>query len=218
MASTGETTFKLAYEISPVILKDGIASLIPGGYLPLAALTETTTFSLEAAFDFVFTGTVATTNYQPFASYKPLPGSTLLDFDIATYPFANLQMAANAVVQNPLRISMLMMCPAQNNGGYILKQALLTALQTALQTHVLRGGSFIVITPAYTYNNCLLQSMIDVTSPSDEKVQEVFQLNFIQPLITQSAATSTLNNALGRISLGLPTTGEWTSAATTIAD
>lgn len=213
MASTGETLFQLAYQISPIILHNGIASFVPKGYLPLAALTEAGNYSLDATFNFIFSGN--TTNYQPFA-YKPLPGSTLLDFDIATYPFANLQMAANAVVQNPLKISILMTCPAQNGGGYILKQALLTGLQTALQNHVLMGGSFSIITPAYTYTDCLLTTMIDVTSPSDEKVQEVYQLNFIQPLLTQSAATSTLSTSLNRTKLGLPTTGEWTSPATSI--
>ena len=61
------------------------------------------------------------------------------------------QTAANAVVQQPLKISMQMICPAQNGGGYILKQAILSALKYILDAHILSGGSFTVITPAFTY-------------------------------------------------------------------
>jgi hypothetical protein len=205
VASIGQTTFELLYQISPIILYQGIAQNIPGGYLPLLTFTETINLTATLA-------QVDINTYQFFANYKPLPGSTLLDFDIAEYPFMNLQMAANAVVQKPLQISMLMMCPAQNGFGYPLKLATLTALQTAIQNHVLLGGSFLVATPGYIYNNCLLRSLIDVTSPSDEKVQEVYQWNFEQPLITTTGSQSTLNKLIGKATNGLPTLPLWTGA------
>jgi len=42
MSTALRTVFRLGYEISPVILTNGIAKLIPGGMLPIVALTEAT--------------------------------------------------------------------------------------------------------------------------------------------------------------------------------
>jgi len=190
MASVGETIFSAAYEISPIILQNGLAQYL-GGYAPLNILLP----SLEGA--------------QFFANYKPLPGGTLADWQVAEYPFASFVTAANAVVQNPLRISMLMVCPAQNDGGYIIKQAILTALQFAIQQHISLGGTFTVITPAFTYANCLLTSIRDITNPSEKQVQKMFQWDFIQPLITSSAAQSVLGTLMNKIDQGLPTLPTW---------
>ena len=105
-----QAAFALAYEYSPIILTGGLV-----GFLPVLALTE--------ALDLP-----GLASKQLFAHFKPLAGSTLQDWQVAEYPFANMVVAANAIVQNPLKISMLMVCPAQNNGGYILKQAQMTLL------------------------------------------------------------------------------------------
>jgi hypothetical protein len=210
MSISSSAAFQLAYQISPIILYQGIAQFMPGGYLPLAAITE----GVNLLGDVLSQSNLST--YQPFASFEPLPGSTLLDFDIATYPFANLQMAANAVVQKPLQISMLMKCPAQNNGGYYLKLAALTALQTAIQNHVTQGGSFIVATPAYIYNNCLLLGLRDVTSPSDIVKQYIYQWDFVQPLLTQSAASSVLNSFMNKANQALPVQPTWSGTGVTI--
>ena len=124
---------------------------------------------------------------------------------------------ANAVIQQPLKISMMMVCPAQNGGGYLIKQAILTALQTAIQTHLLSGGSFTVITPAYTYTHCLLTSIRDITPVSDKQVQYVFQWDFVQPLITASGAQQVLGNLMNKFENGLPTPSNltWNETAPT---
>lgn len=191
MSDILKTAFKLAYEDSPIILQDGLAQFMPGGVLPVIFLTEM--FDLPG----VLAG-------ELFAHFKPLPGGTLQEWAVAEYPFANLQMAANAVVKQPLKISMLMACPAQNNGGYVLKQAMLTALKIGIEAHVLAGGSFTVITPAFTYTNCLLTGIHDVSSPSDKQVQYMFQWDFVQPLITQSGAEQVLGSLMSKFSNGLP--------------
>ncbi len=191
MNSTGKTLFQAAYEISPIILQNGIATFA-GGYLPITALTIFGDLATLLGTD------------QFFAHYKPLPGSTLQDWQVADYPFSNLTVAANAVIQQPLKISMLMVCPAQNNGGYLLKQPIITALKLTLDNHILAGGTFTVITPAYTYTNCLLTSIRDITSPSDKQVQTTFQWDFVQPLITESGASKILNTVFSRYANGLP--------------
>ena len=192
MSSLGFSTFQLAYEISPIILQGGLAQSIPGQLLPITVLTE--------MFDIP-----GIENGEFFAHYKPLPGSTLADFQVAEYPFASLQVAANAVIQQPLKISLLMVCPAQTEGGYILKQAIMTALQTQINTHIIYGGTFTVITPAYTYTNCLLTNLRDVSSPSDKQVQLMYQWDFVQPLISESQFSSVLGGVMNSITQGLPT-------------
>ena len=192
MASTGETLFRLGYEISPIILVGGIVQqYINEPYLPITVLTEILDVSGFISGEF-------------FAHYKPLANSTLIDFDVAEYPFANLTMAANAVVLKPLSISLLMTCPAQNPGGYILKLAIMTLLQQVITNHVLQGGHFIVLTPAQIYNNCLLTTVRDVSSPSDKQVQLQYQWDFVQPLLTESAGTAILNSHYTFWNNGLP--------------
>lgn len=200
MSSLGQTAFQLAYEVSPIILQNGIAQFIPGGLLPITVLTEM--FDIPGIEEGNF-----------FAHYKPLPGSTLADWSVAEYPFFSLQMAANAVVQMPLKVSMLMVCPAQTDGGYLLKQAILTALQTEIQTHISQGGTFTVITPAYTYTNCLLTSIRDVSSAGDKQVQLMYQWDFVQPLITVTGALQVLGSLLQNISAGNPVPTNITSTA-----
>jgi hypothetical protein len=196
MASTGETLFSGLYEIAPVWLQGGLAKIL-GGYAPVTLLTEM--FDIPGIESGEF-----------FAHWKPLPGGTLAKWQIAEYPFANFATAANAVVQQPLEITMLMVCPAQNGGGYILKQAMLTALQLGIQSHISTGGTFTVITPAYTYANCLLTEIRDITPPSEKQVQYLFQWSFQQPLVTASAAESLQNTVMEAITNGLPTTASWT--------
>lgn len=191
MSDILKTAFKLTYEDSPIILQDGLAQFMPGGVLPIIFLTEM--FDIPG----ILTG-------ELFAHFKPLPGGTLQEWSVAEYPLANMEMAANTVVKQPLKISMLMACPAQNNGGYILKQAMLTALKIGIEAHVLAGGSFTVITPAFTYTNCLLTAIRDVSSPSDKQVQYMFQWDFVQPLITKSGAEQILGSVMSKFSNGLP--------------
>ena len=197
MASTGQTLFSGVYEIAPIWLQGGLAQAI-GGYAPITIITEIVDIP-------------GIQNKEFFAHYKPLPGGTLADWQIAEYPFANFATAANAVVQQPLKISMLMVCPAQTNGGLIYKQAILTALQFAIQTHISLGGTFTVITPAYTYFNCLLTGIRDISPASDKQVQFMFQWDFAQPLITASAAQSLQGTLMNAVSNGLPTTANWTN-------
>lgn len=189
--SVGQTVFEAAYQVSPIILQGGVAQYIPGGLLPITAVTE-------------ILDVPGWTGGQFFAQYRPLPGSTLEEWQVAEYPFASFQTAANAVVQQPLKISLQMICPAQNGGGYILKQAILSALKLILDQHQLSGGSYTVITPAYTYTNCLLTSLRDISSPSEKQVQYMYQWDFVQPLITASGAQSALGDLFSRFNNQVP--------------
>jgi len=89
----------------------------------------------------------------------------------------------------------------------------LTALQTEIQTHISQGGTFTVITPAYTYTNCLLTGIRDVSSAGDKQVQLMYQWDFVQPLITVTGALQVLGSLLQNIGAGNPVPTNITSTA-----
>jgi hypothetical protein len=185
MTSLSQSAFELAYEISPIYL---VNPLVP---IPVPILTLTEMFDIPGI-----------ENGEFFAHFKPLPNSTLQEWQVAEYPFANLTMAANAVIQMPLKLSMLMVCPAQTGGGYILKQAQIRALKLGLDAHIQSGGTFTVLTPAYTYTNCLLTSLRDITPPSEKQAQIMYQWDFIQPLVTTSSIAQVTSGLINSITNG----------------
>lgn len=185
--------FKRAYQLAPILLTGGIAANLPNGQMTILTLTE--------GSDSV--------NYpddsQYFAHFKPSPGGTLVDFTASEYPFASMNMAANAMLQNALKVSLSMTCPARTGANsYPSIQAIITRIRQRLTAHILAGGSFTVATPGNIYENCLLLTLRDVSSAGDKKVQGAFQWDFAQPLITQQAATQSFNNLYNKLANGLP--------------
>lgn len=196
MIPIGLPQFALSYEIAPIILVNGIAQQFSNdGMMTILWLTEGTDSP-----DF--------TNLDDyFAHFQPLPGSTLEDWTAAEYPFASFVMAANAMVQNELKISLLMKCPAKpGDNSYTGRQATFSLLKSMLDQHISQGGTFIVNTPAYTYQNCLLLNIIDVTSTENKQPQAAYQWNFVMPLVTQAAAAQSYNGLYNKLAGGLPTT------------
>lgn len=198
MTAIGKVAFEQAYQINPILLQGGIAQFLPGQTLPIGLVTEM--FDIPG----ILSGTGVTTN-NFFAQFKPISGGTLSEWQIAEYPFANMQMAANAVVQMPLKISLAMIAPAQTPYGYITKIAQFTAIKKMIDAHIQSGGYFTVLTPAYVYTNCLLRSIKDITPTGDKQVQYIYQWDFEQPLITAQAAQSVLGQLFSNLGGGLPT-------------
>jgi hypothetical protein len=190
--------FQLAYQASPIILSGGIAATLPGGLLPIMAITQ----NLVIANGLLTGEGVPASLDDFFAQYLPLPGSSLIANEIGKYPFANQAIAANAVIQQPLRISMLMIAPARQPGDMFTKLPTFTALQTALTNHNAAGGLYIVATPAYIYTNCIMTGMIDVTEGESRQRQVSWQLDFEQPLVTTQQAQQSLNALMSKIANG----------------
>jgi hypothetical protein len=205
--------WKLAFQLSPIVLTNGIAQNIPGGMLPIIAITEAINF-----VDGLLSGPENITLDNFFASYQPLPGSTLIDQDIAHYPFANQAVAANAVITKPLAISMLMICPVRLPGGYPLKTATFLALQAALSQHNNSGGTYTIATPAQFYTNCLLMKMSDVTPGDSAQPQTHWQLDFEKPLLTEDQAQQAQNSLMNKISSGTQINGPlaWSGLGPTV--
>lgn len=207
---SGLSQFQLSYEISPIILVGGIASDVPGGMVPIISLIQAQDFKgglLSQGSD---------TSFNDFVGhFSPIPGGTLIDVQYGTYPFANQQVAANAAIFQPLRVSLLMVAPAPAGGGYPQKLTAFTSLQQTLQQHMLKGGTFTVATPAFIYPPALLSSLRDVTSGEGRQVQTAWQWDFYCPLLTLAAAQAAQNSLMSKITGGTQLSGDPPSASGT---
>ncbi|WP_230492471.1 hypothetical protein [Martelella alba] len=171
------------------------------------ALTQAANFLVG-----LLSGTVDVDLDSYFCKFYPLPGSTMINNQIGQYPFANLTVAANAILAQPNNVSMLMSCPVNTSGGYITKFVTINALQAALSQHCSLGGTFIVATPSYVWDNCILTRVTDVSGSASKQPQQQWRFDFEQPLITQAAAEQVLNNLMSKISSGQQVTStSWTS-------
>jgi hypothetical protein len=192
------SAFQMTYELSPIVLTNGIAANMPGGALPIISLTQASDFNQG-----ITSGSDALTFDDFFAHFEPLPGSTLAEFEYGQYPFANQSVAANAAIVQPLVISMLMKCPAFGDGGYSVKQATMTALQQAITQHGMSGGTYSVATPSYIWTNALLKVLRDAGGEGDDKqVQTHWIWDFWVPLLTVAQATAAQNALMSKISNG----------------
>ena len=201
--TTGQVLFKLSYQISPIILTGGVAELVPGGLLPIMALTEAANF-----VDGLLNGTVAETDLDKyFAHFVPLSGSTLLENDVGLYPMANQSVAANAIINMPTNISLKMICPAQQSGSYVAKLATMTALVATLKTHSNLGGLYTVATPSYIYTNAILRRITDISDGSTLQPQFQYRFDFFCPLVSHSQAQAAQNSLMNKLTNGLPTNG-----------
>ena len=200
--SSGSAAFEWSYEITPIILQNGIATAV-GGYLPIVSLTQSSSF-----LDGIFSG--ADSNLvleQFFAHFVPLPGSTLIDNQFGKYPFANQTVAANSVIVQPLVVSLMMICPANLTTNYWAKLAVMTNLQTALAQHNVTGGTYIVATPSFIYPNCLLRQIRDVSTGETKQKQWQYQWDFEQPLLTLNQAQAAQNSLMSQLSAQTPING-----------
>lgn len=155
-----------------------------------------------------------------FAHFVPVPGSTLADQQIGKYPFANQTVAANAVIAQPLNISLRMICPARDESGYALKLATMQALQATVTAHNASGGTYIVATPSHFYTNLVFLRLYDVARGDDVQVQNTYQWDFEAPLLTLQAAQQAQNNLMSQITNGTAITGApaWSGLGPTVGN
>lgn len=200
--SDGAASYELNYSINPIALTNGIASSIPGAALSVAGLLQSLNAStITSPSDFGIDTT--------FAKFYPIAGDTLVDNQIGNYPFANMAIAANAIINQPLKVSLLMRVPASAvSGGYQGKLALMTSLQNTLAQHIANEGTFAVATPSFYYSDVLLVTLTDVSAGETNQVQVEWRWDFIKPLISQSGATIATNNMMTALSSGGPTSGD----------
>lgn len=203
--------FQLAFEVAPIVLTGGIAGDLPG-YLPLIAITEAASF-----LGGLLQGSSTPSMDKFFAHFSPMPGGTLIDNQIGTYPFANQAVAANAIIAQPLTLSMMMQCPARGDiGGYPTKLITMIALREALHNHCSKGGTFIVVTPSYFYTDMIMTGFRDISSGQTRQHQSAWQMDFVRPLLTVEEAEATQNSLMSKLTSGSSTNGSWSGTSASI--
>lgn len=202
LSSLGRSIFEIGYELSPIILTNGIAQGFPGGMMPIVLLTQAANFVTS-----LVNGNSPFDSNTYFGHFRPLAGTGLINNELGKYPFANQTVAANAIITQPLTISMLMVSPVNQAGGYISKLVTFTALKTALDKHTQQGGTFTVATPSYIFTNCVLLRLTDVSSESSKQAQNAWRFDFERPLLALDEAQQVLGSLMSKISGGLPQVG-----------
>ena len=214
--------FQNSYQYGPIVLVGGIAgagmlplpSIIssqnyPGGVTSAADSTDPnaiqTVFgqgSSNSLNNITAAGTPAAFVAIPFfGQFRVLPGNTLMKNEVATYPVANQTTAANAVITEPLTVSLEMIAPANGSIPFSTKTAIMNSLKKSLDKHTAQGGWYNVATPSYVYQGCLLTDLVDASDDGEGSQPQVrWVWNFMQPLLTAAAAQAAQNQFMAKIS------------------
>lgn len=190
------------YQTCPIFLTGGIAGGIDGGTLPIISLLN------PGAFPSGITG-LAGPNFDlgdSFANFHANPGSSLQKYELGRYPFANQVTAANAIITEPLNISLTMIVVFQpGNSNVANRQSIMTSLKQTLDAHALAGGTYTVLTISYPYVNAILRDLVDASDATMEIPQWRYQWDFEIPLISIADAQNiaqNYNNLMGRVASG----------------
>lgn len=202
--------WQLLYQISPIFLKDGVATgAISGNMLPLLAIIN------ADAFDSVLMG--GSPNWtldEAFGIFQPAPGGSLVEQSIAEYPFANLNVAANAIVRNPINVSLVMLTPMKTPQAWSLKIATMTALKATLDNHNNAGGTYVVFTPAYIYQDMCMTALTDISTAQSPLPQNAWRWDFTRPLVQLRDAYNAESNLMSKITASLPVATDSTGVLT----
>ena len=209
--------FALSYSISPIYLTGGTAGGLSGGTVAITEYLQGSNYS-----SLLSAGSAASLD-DFFAHFIPLSGGRLVNQAIGEYPFANQATAANAVIQLPINVTLMMICGPKKAGDLTNRQAVLSALKAALNQHNLSGGTYSVNTPAYLYTDCILKELTDVSSGASHNVQIQWHWVFEKPLVTLQDAQAAQNNLMGKLSNGTqvtqPANGNWwTNTSNTVGN
>jgi hypothetical protein len=200
---------QLNFQISPIVLTGGIATNITGGMLPLVALTNPNAFSQN-----LLTGDPDFQLEDAFAIFSPAAGGSLIEQQPAEYPFANLTVAANAIIRNPINVSLIMITPMKQQSAWSVKLQTMQALKATLDSHNNAGGTYTVYTPAYTYTNMLMLNLSDCSMPQSPIPQNAWKWDFTRPLVSLEDASGALSNLMNQINSGVPSSGDPSGAGT----
>lgn len=229
--ATSINQWKLSFQVSPIFLTGPPLANLPQTTIPILAYIHpglfpmagdpaqniTTPAGLPAIAD------LATDNLDlAFGAFSVLPGGTIIQQETAKYPFYNQWTAANAVIRNPLTISLIWDTPmkaAVGTSAWAVKMAVMTNLKLVLENHNNLGGTYTVVTPSVVYDNLVMTGLTDNSRGVSPMPQNAWRFDFERPLIQlaelqAAAAMSPLMNALN---YGLETQGNWSGFTVTDA-
>jgi hypothetical protein len=141
-----------------------------------------------------------------FGAFNVLPGGTLIVQSIAKYPFANQWVAANAVIREPITVSVIMDSPMRGPNAWDIKQMVFTTMKATLDQHNNKGGTYTVATPAYMYTNMVMVSMTDNSRGNNSLPQNAWRFDFERPLVVLEELQEAQNELMKRMTNGTPPT------------
>lgn len=207
LSSAARSAYDLAFQVSPIFLTGGVVSGVQGGILPVIAVVGQLAGFAQGALSSGFSMS------DFYARFVPMAGASVISNTVGTYPFANQYVAANAIIQQPLNVSLQMIAPVKDAGGYLSKLAVFTNLQNTFSSHNAAGGTYTVATPSYIYTGCIMTGMNDITGGDTKQQQIIWQLDFMQPLVSLSQAQNAQNSLMSALSNGQVTSGSLTAGA-----
>ncbi len=203
---------QLRYQVTPIILTGGVASGVAPAMIPLISLFSTTPLDLPYNINDLD---------NAFGAFNVVPGGQLILQQIGKYPFANQSVAANAVIREPLTLSVLMDAPMRPPGlvggsgsTWDYKLHIFSMLKSTLENHNNKGGTYIVATPAFIYENLVMTALTDISRAQNSVPQNAWRFDFEQPLVTMSGVTGALNGLNSLLNQKLPTDGNVTGTKT----
>lgn len=208
LSGVGRDVYRLGFEISPIVLTNGIAASIPGQMLPIVVILEAANLVTG-----ILNGAPATDLDAFFAHFRPLPGASLIKYGLGEYPFANQATAANAIVGQARNLSYRMSVPVNKPGGHTAKFITFIALKALIEQHAALGGTWTCVTPTAIETNMILLDVVDVSDGQSVIPQDAWQWNFKKPLITAQDAQAAQNTLMSKLTSGLPTDGSLSGPA-----
>lgn len=237
--------YKLRYQVAPIILTGGIAGQVPGGMISMLAGTNPEMilrplFAEGAAqrnlIDALFApgssqaGTIGSIIADPggsgpivlddaFGAFNVLAGGTLCAQTVPKYPLADMTMAANAIVREPLTLSLIWDAPMRgfqfnpSLSAWDVKLMVMQALKGMLDRHNNMGGLYSVMTPAFYYENLILTSLTDNSRGGNPLPQNAWRFDFERPMVVNQTDLNTIgygapNIQMWKLTNGVPLTGQ----------
>jgi hypothetical protein len=219
---------KIQFQIAPIILVNGIASSIPGSAVSILAVTGPTLLqgpqgtnllnalvSADSAIAGTFYAGGSGANLgnfvnldNAFGAFNVLSGGTLSVNTVPKYPLGDMTMAANAIVREPINISLIWDTPMRDDNAWAVKIAVFQMLKGVLDLHNNSGGVYSIMTPAYTYDNCILTALTDNSRSNSPVPQNAWKFDFERPMVvTTDDLAQAQNIFMNHMTQGLPTTG-----------
>lgn len=203
--------WELAFQVNPLYLTGGSFANAPGGIFSFGGLAGALLGPIQGALGstipFVaLPSLIAAEGLGALGSGEPwmglwivLPGGKMVSQSVATYPFASQKVAANATVQEPLTLSLMLRAPVKDGFGYPSKFAILNVLKATLTAHNNAGGTYTVFTPGILYEDGLLLDVFDATDGETKQEQVDWQFDFYFPLISRASAAAALSNEMAKL-------------------
>lgn len=220
--------WKLSYQVSPIFLTGPPVSNVPNGMLPFLSIVDPGAFPVSSNEAYAYSSTSGTAPQlydlssvslnqgmldNAFGAFNVLAGGSLIQQTVAKYPFANQAYAANAILRDPLHVSLIWDTPMRGANAWGQKLTVMQSVKQRLDSHNNAGGTYIVVTPAYVYDNLVMLSLTDASRGSSNLPQNAWRFDFERPLIVLQELRRAQSALMSKLTNGVVTDGAWSGPA-----